>query len=376
MNTAFRKGFLFILLGAVLSFSPAAEAKPGMCRRIAYHAARWTVGWVVWKVEKGDPVTFKEGFLGVTPEEPPQKPWYLPQRIADLYAKTPGLIRHPLQTPLYFWAGIEGTLHAVIDKPLGFATQHTIGVRLRTGFVSKAAIIEGLFLLYNLGLDEAEVANLDKSAEENATELDDEIKRDFRLEAERLHLEKGADPAETRKHAVYKKATFQKFYQYLDKEYSGKSLETSDEELWPSIEALGVIPQDPPPEKWTAEERRKIIDTNLMYLPELRVLNDLTGVTPEGKLISTTDSPDVPKVMARIQDPDDQFTKNLIHLYQKGHEGKTIELGTLKYHLMKEAWIRAVEHGEMAFGRQPGATGLALRKQALGEIRGKLVPKK
>lgn len=278
---------------------------------------------------------------------------------------------HPRNRLYRFFQILDTPYQLAIDAPVGSLSNKFLGVRLRTGELTRGALYFAAMSLFFGFLDEQEQKKIEFSAEENAELLDQMILEDFRLVPLRIALQKNViTPEEARKRARLIQYQYYHYYEYIDKQYQRQSLEASDSVVLPWVQAMGVIPEGVMWEKLSKEQMRRIIDLNHLYFSEIRVLGEISGVSADGKLlVSSLRGPQVDQVLESIQSQEQTITHGLVKLYLQGHKGKTITLPTLKRFLIQDAWIRAIEHGEIAMDRDPAPIGKTLRRELVMELR-------
>lgn len=322
-------------------------------------------------VKDGDPITVRDGFFGVPAKGSDEKPWYVPSRLLPLYQSLPGkVVRNTVKLPAHFMSLLDGTYHLTVNKPLGWASEKAGFKRKRTTWLTEGLLFGLASAAAALALDEEKEKKLNRELAENGELIDQLIASDFRMEGIRLLLAQGKiSQADARKMAYLLLEEYKQFYDRQDKSQPAQSKVD-----WEFIKKVGVLPHEIELESLPKDTQSKLADINHLLFVEYRIIAEVEGVSADGKLLvpSNLQSPNVRQVLDHIQGPDETFSKSLIQLYQSGHNGKTIDLSTLKRFLMYDAWVRAIDYGETVVGRDSAETALHLREAGIEDLRGYL----
>jgi len=377
-RAGFVLGIAASVFGSSVVLAPPEDSFSRQCAEATGSLARFGARLFFRDVGEGDPVTFRDGFFGVKPAATDEnsKPAFVPARLLPLYRSPPGqVVRAAAKTPLYFMRILDGAYHAGVNKPVGWLSERMGMNRKRTTWLT-----EGLLLgLGGVGL--SKLSDVDDAREREIERekdgLEALITHDFRFEGIRQSREMGkVTDQQAQRLAADLLDEYKKFYERSDNK--APAGEQSRKEDLQFIRLAGILPEGvdfaalPPP------TQQKLADINHLLFTEYRVLAAVEGVDEKGQLRVSAEAaadPNVKSVLAHIQGPDETFSRNLLQLYQKGHNGKTIELKTLKRFLMYDAWVRAIDYGETVVGRDAGPTLLHLREEGVEDLRKYLVDK-
>jgi len=295
--------------------------------------------------------------------------------LAPHYRSVPvTVVRETLKLPIRLVQLLDLTYNLSVNSPYGFVTSKFPRVgRQHTTLVTDLIVYYAAFRLLKWRLGKVEEARLEAAAEDESKfeSIDHLIQYDYRFEAIRLAVENGLPIADARKQVLQLQTLLEGFYDSLDTKLTRPSIDADPAEQ-PLANLVGVYPKD-----FLAldeETRTFVLDTNHALLLEYQAIWSVEAVDKLGGLVSPLKKAGngYDEIFSAVEHPEEQFSKQLIELYQRGHQGKRISLPTLKRFLMIDAKIRAAEKIDFAISGQLTDEGRLMRQEAVADLKGYL----
>lgn len=286
------------------------------------------------------------------------------------------VVREAVKLPIRLLQLLDMTYNLAVNTPYGFVTSKfpRIG-RQHTTLVTDLILYSAGFAALKKRLTKAEEAKLESAAsdENNTEEIDHLIKYDYRFEAIRLAIENGMPMPEARKQVLQLQTLLEGFYDNLDSKLTRPDIHV-DPSQQPLANLVGVYPTDFL--NLDEQTRTFILDANHALLLEYQAIWSAEAVGKSGELISPLKkaATGYEEIFSALEHPDEQFSRQLIELYQRNQPGKRISLPTLKRFLMLDAKIRAAEKIQFAVSGQLSDEGKMLRQNVVSDLKTYLEP--